>query len=263
MRQRRRGPPCTATAGRTPRPACGRRRRGRGGSGPARGSSGAGRGRTGRGGKQGEGQQRAERRRRSRADHDQHGQRDGASDPGAPGKQPQRPEQEAAPREPLAHQNRRLAGMEVGREDLHSAPLVDGMAPAARGSGSAAMRSALASALKQPSAMWWALRPAFCVTCKVTQRIVGEGAEELLEQLGVHGADRGRAERRRTRPARGGRRCPSPPRSAPRPSAPARGRSAGCRACRRSPAAKAWPKTMPTSSTVWWSSMCRSPVACT
>ncbi len=51
----------------------------------------------------------------------------------------------------------------------------------------------------------------------------------------------GTCERRPTRPAADGPRCRSRPPPAPRPSAPGRGRSAGCPACRRSPARRPGP----------------------
>ena len=98
----------------------------------------------------------------------------------------------ARPRPSLRAPARARAGpgvVQVGGPDPHSDPLVEGMAPAARGSGSTAMRSARATDLKQASATWCALVPARRVTCRVSRRVHGEGAEELLEQLGVHLAD--------------------------------------------------------------------------
>jgi hypothetical protein len=49
-----------------------------------------------------------------------------------------------------------------------SAPLVEGMVPAARSSGSAAMRSARAKALNTVSHWWWALSPRRLSMCTVT-----------------------------------------------------------------------------------------------
>ena len=88
-----------------------------------------------------------------------------------------------------------------------------------------------------------------------------ERLEELAHQLDVEGADLLASEIRRERPGtvvptRRSRRG-----SASRPSAAGSRRSARRRACRRAPGASAWPSAMPTSSTVWWSSMCRSPSA--
>ena len=79
--------------------------------------------------------------------------------------------------------------MQMRGPDLHSDPLVDGMAPSARGSASVAMRSARAAALKQASATWCALWPARRCTCSVSSAVHRQRAEEFLEQLGVHLAD--------------------------------------------------------------------------
>ena len=61
--------------------------------------------------------------------------------------------------------------------------------------------------------------------------------------------------------ARADRRSRSPRATAPRPAARRHGRSGAGPSCRRPPCATAWPSVMPTSSTVWWPSMCRSPLA--
>src|SRR5687767_12418509 len=52
--------------------------------------------------------------------------------------------------------------------DLQRVPLVEGTMPAARGSGSAAMRSARANALNMVSHWWWALSPRRLSMCSVT-----------------------------------------------------------------------------------------------
>ena len=54
-------------------------------------------------------------------------------------------------------------------------------------------------------------------------------------------------------------RCRSRRSPAPRPSAPRRGRSGGCRMRSPSATSSAWPRAMPTSSTVWWAPVSRSP----
>ena len=75
-----------------------------------------------------------------------------------------------------------------------SVPLVEGMAPAARGSGSTASRSARATALKQASAMWWLLTPSRQRDVEGDAAVHREGGEELADELGVEAADLRRRE---------------------------------------------------------------------
>ena len=62
-------------------------------------------------------------------------------------------------------------------------------------------------------------------------------------------------------PGTGGRTGRPPPGPASRPSAPARRRSGGCRPCRRAPRAAPGRARCAVSSTVWWASISRSPLA--
>ena len=69
---------------------------------------------------------------------------------------------------------------------------------------------------------------------------------------------------RGTRPRRRGTAGPTgraPRRSAPRRAAPGSTRTVARRPCRRAPSRNTSPSRMPTSSTVWWASISRSPVA--
>ena len=51
------------------------------------------------------------------------------------------------------------AGIAIGHSYPFNVPLVEGTTPACRASGSIAIRSARATALKQVSAMWWLFAP--------------------------------------------------------------------------------------------------------
>ena len=64
--------------------------------------------------------------------------------------------------------------------------------PVSSGSIETATRSARAKALKQASIMWWALVPERTADVQGQLGAVGDGAEELLRQLGVEAGDRGR-----------------------------------------------------------------------
>ena len=140
-------------------------------------------------------------------------------------------------------------------------PLVDGMAPAARGSSFDRHAQRAGRRLEAGFRHMVGVAAGLAGDVQREQAVERQGAEKFLEQLGVHARPPCRARRRRPRRGTRGRRCRPRPRPAPRPSAPARGRSGGCRACRPAPAANARPSTMPTSSVVWWKSMCRSPLA--
>ena len=66
-------------------------------------------------------------------------------------------------------------------------------------------------------------------------RVRGDGAEELLRELGVEAGDRDGRQLGVEAAERAARRCRSRTRRAPRPSARRRGRSGGCRCGRRAP----------------------------
>ena len=92
-------------------------------------------------------------------------------------------------------------------------------------------------------------------------RVGGDGAEELLGQLGVEAGDRDRRQLGARTGRAGGPRCRSRTSRAPRPSARPCSRSGGSRLRSPSASSSAWPSAMPTSSTVWWAPVSRSPLA--
>ena len=123
------------------------------------------------------------------------------------------------------------------------------------------MRSARAKALNTVSHWWCALSPRRLSMCSVTKAWLAKPWKNSCASWAVEGADHAALERHVHDQARAGRRNRSPRATAPRRAARRRGRSGGCPSCRRPPWPTAWPSVMPTSSTVWWPSMCRSPWA--
>src|SRR5271165_3038651 len=197
---------------------------------------------------------------RQHNDQDEGGEADPGCDPGAVRGEPERAEDQRAPGEAFAHQHGFGVRLQMRGVEFHSAPFVDGMASPMRGSGSAAMRKARAAALKHASATWWALWPARRVTCKVTMALNARARKNSSNSSVSMSPILGRS--KATFQARNGR----PEMST---AASARVSSIGIEAWpnrlmpRLSPKAsfKAVPRTMPTSSVVWWKSICRSPVA--
>ncbi len=149
----------------------------------------------------------------------------------------------------------------------HRAPLVDGM-PVTRGSGSTAARSARASALNWPrrcgagrgprSASGARRARAFMASDSMTWRVMPTRRYGAPEPRDAHVLLAGRLAR--CTPRTGVR--PRRPRTerAPRRAARPRRRIDGCPACRQARSLIACPSTIAVSSTLWWPSMCTSPV---
>ena len=130
---------------------------------------------------------------------------------------------------------------------------------------STASRSARAADLKQLSAIWWLLSPSSVVsTCSVSPPFIAKAVKNSRTSSVSNVPIFVGRETRHSRQGTGG---VSRYRARVRVSASSIGKQAGAvaaNACRRRRTRRGsapCPSAMPTSSTVWWSSICRSPVA--
>ena len=141
----------------------------------------------------------------------------------------------------------------------HSEPLVLGT-PFTRGSRATAIAQRPGRGLEQRLRDVVRVAAAQRVEVQVEAAVVGEGPEEVLEQLGRQVAHLLRLERSRRSAARAGPRGRPRSARAPRRAARRRGRSGRSPSCRRAPAAAPRRGRCPRPRRVWWASTCRSPL---